>query len=122
MNALLNLGKYLFAVPFLIFGVFHFMSAEQMGGMVPIPGGAIWVYLTGIGMIAAAVSILIGKMDKLATFLLGVMLLVFVFTLHLMGAMDGDQSSTANLLKDLMIAGASWMYAGHMAKDDAVIG
>ena len=58
MNALLNLGKYLFAVPFLIFGAFHFMSAEQMGGMVPIPGGAIWVYLTGIGMIAAAVSIL----------------------------------------------------------------
>jgi putative oxidoreductase len=122
MNALLNLGKYLFAVPFLIFGAFHLMSADQMGGMVPIPGGAIWVYLTGLGMIAAAVSIFIGKMDKLATFLLGVMLLIFVFTLHLKGAMDGDQSSTTNLLKDLIIAGASWMYAGHLAKDDAVIG
>ncbi|WP_367391399.1 DoxX family protein [Lewinella sp. LCG006] len=122
MNALLNLGKYLFAVPFLVFGAFHFMAAEQMAGMVPIPGGIIWVYLTGVGMIAAAISVFMGKMDKLATFLLGVLMLIFVFTLHLKGAMDGDQMSTTSLLKDLIIAGASWMYAGHMAKDDSVIG
>jgi uncharacterized membrane protein len=122
MNALLNLGKYLFALPFLVFGALHLMFADQMAELVPVPGGAIWVYITGIGMIAASVAVLIGKMDKLATFLLGVLLLIFVFTLHLKGAMDGDQSSTTSLLKDLIIAGASWMYAGHMAKDDAVIG
>jgi uncharacterized membrane protein YphA (DoxX/SURF4 family) len=98
------------------------MFADQMAELVPVPGGAIWVYITGIGMIAASVAVLIGKMDKLATFLLGVLMLIFVFTLHLKGAMGGEQSSTTSLLKDLIIAGASWMYAGHMAKDDAVIG
>lgn len=33
MNALLGIGKYLFAIPFLVFGVFHFMGAEAMAGM-----------------------------------------------------------------------------------------
>lgn len=122
MNALLSAGKYLFAIPFLIFGAFHFMNAEAMAGMVPLPGGVIWVYLTGLGLIAAAVSIFMGKMDKLATFLLGAMLLIFVLALHLKGAMDGDQMSTSMLLKDMSMAGAAWLYASHVAKDDAVIG
>jgi putative oxidoreductase len=122
MNALLNLGKYFFALPFAVFGTFHFMNANAMAGMVPLPGGAIWIYLTGAGLIAAAVSIIIGKMDKLATFLLGVMLLIFVVTLHLKGAAAGDQAATSSLLKDLALAGAAWMYAGHLAKDKAVIG
>ena len=98
------------------------MNAEAMAGMVPLPGGAIWVYLTGLGLIAAAVSIFMGKMDKLATFLLGVMLLIFVLALHLKGAMAGDQMATTSLLKDVALAGASWLYAGHLAKDNAVIG
>ncbi len=122
MNTLLGLGKYLFAIPFAIFGLFHFMGADAMAGMVPLPGGVIWVYLTGVALIAAAVSIIIGKMDKLATFLLGVMLLSFVFLVHMKGAMAGDQMAMPGLLKDLALAGASWLYAGHLAKDKAVIG
>lgn len=122
MNTLLGLGKYLFALPFAIFGLFHFMGAEGMAGMVPLPGGIIWVYLTGVGLIAAAVSIIIGKMDKLATFLLGVMMLAFVFLVHMKGAMAGDQMAMPGLLKDLALAGAAWLYAGHLAKDNAVIG
>lgn len=122
MNALLSAGKYLFALPFLVFGAFHFMNADAMAGMVPLPGGAIWVYLTGLGLIAAAISIFIGKMDKLATFLLGAMLLIFVLAVHLKGAMAGDQGATSGFLKDLALAGASWLYAAHIAKDNAVIG
>lgn len=122
MNALLGAGKYLFAIPFLIFGAFHFMNADAMAGMVPLPGGAIWVYLTGVALIAAAVSIFMGKMDKLATFLLGVMLLIFVLALHLKGAMAGDQMSTSMLLKDMAMAGGAWIYAAYAAKDNAVIG
>ncbi len=122
MNALLGAGKYLFAIPFLIFGAFHFMNADAMAGMVPLPGGAIWVYLTGVALIAAAVSIFMGKMDKLATFLLGVMLLIFVLALHLKGAMAGDQTSTSMLLKDMAMAGGAWIYAAYAAKDNAVIG
>lgn len=120
MNAVLGLGKYLFAVPFAIFGVFHFMSLDEMASIAP--GGSISVIISGIGLIAAAVSILIGKLDKLAAVLLAVMMLLFVVLMHAKGAMAGDRLDTINFLKDIMLAGASLMYAGSMAKDDSVIG
>ncbi len=117
MNALLSLGKYLYAIPFAIFGIFHFMGAEAMAGMVPIPGGVIWVYITGLALLAAVVSMLTGKKDKLATMLLGVLMLIFALAIHLPGALGGDQAATASLLKDLSLAGAAWMYAQHQAVD-----
>lgn len=120
MNAVLNLGRYLFAIPFLIFGIFHFMHADGMAGMAF--GSAILVYITGACLIAATVSMLIGKMDKLATVLLGVFLLLTALMVHLGGAMDGDQASTSAFLKDIMLAGAAWIYATHVARDNAVIG
>lgn len=120
MNAVLNLGKYLFALPFIVFGIFHFMSADAMAPMAF--GQPILVYVSGLGLVAAGVSILIGKMDKLATVLLGVMMLLFVFLVHLNGAMAGDQNATVALLKDFALAGAAWMYATTSAKDNAVIG
>jgi putative oxidoreductase len=114
-------GRYVFALPFLIFGVFHFMNASNMAGMIPgwLPGGVIWVYLTGLALIAASVSMMIKVMDQLASFLLGVMLLIFVLVLHLPGALEGDQASTTNLLKDLAMAGGAWLYAGYVAKPAA---
>jgi putative oxidoreductase len=120
MNAVLGLGKYLFAVPFAIFGIFHFMSLDAMASFAP--GGSISVIISGVGLIAAALSMLIGKLDKLAAVLLALMLILFVAFIHAKGAMAGDQNATAALLKDIMLAGASLMYAGSMAKDNAVIG
>jgi uncharacterized membrane protein YphA (DoxX/SURF4 family) len=120
MNAILNLGKYLFALPFAVFGAFHFMNLEGMATMAP--GGKIGVIVSGVGLIAAAVSMIIGKLDKLASVLLAVMMLLFVALVHAKGASSGDQAATGNLLKDLMLAGAALMYAKTMAKDNAVIG
>lgn len=120
MNAVLNIGKFLFAISFLIFGIFHFMNAEAMAGMAF--GSSLLVYLTGLALILATVSILLGRMDKLGTVLLGVFLLLTAFLVHLNGAMAGDQMATAAFLKDMALAGAAWMYAAHAAKDSAVIG
>ncbi len=120
MNSIMGLGKYLFAIPFAVFGLFHFMGAKNMAGMAF--GSEILVYIVGACLIAATVSMLIGKYDKLATVLLAVLLLVFVFTVHLKGAMAGDQASTSGLLKDLMLAGAALMYAKTTAKDASIIG
>lgn len=120
MNAVLNLGKYLFALPFAIFGAFHFMGLESMASWAP--GGKVGVIASGVGLIAAAVSMIIGKLDKLAAVLLAVMLLLFVALIHAKGAAAGDQAATGNLLKDLMLAGAALMYANTSARDNSVIG
>jgi putative oxidoreductase len=119
MNAVLGLGRYLFAIPFLAFAAFHFMGANDMVGMVPIPGGVIWVYITGLGLLLAPIAMLIGKYDKLAAALLGLMLLIFALSIHLPNALNGDPGG---MLKDLMLAGGAWMYATNFAKDNSVIG
>lgn len=115
MNALFKIvspiAKYLFAIPFIIFGLFHFMSGAEMAEMVPIPGGVIWVYLTGVALIAAGVSVLIGKMTRTALLLLGIMLLLFVFILHIPAASGGDEAAMGNILKDVALAGGAWILA-----------
>lgn len=120
MNGIINLGKYIFAIPFAVFGAFHFMNADAMAGIPPF-GGKAMVYITGVALVAAAVSIIIGKLDKLASLLLGLMLLIFVFAVWMPGASGGDQTATSMLLKDLALAGGAIMYAG-MAKDNSVVG
>jgi len=120
MNVVLNLGKYLYAIPFAVFGAFHFMGLEDMASWAPL--GKAGVIIAGVGLIAAAVSMVIGKLDKLASVLLAVMLLLFVVLVHAKGAFSGDQGSMSSFLKDIMLAGAALMYAKTMAKDNAVIG
>jgi putative oxidoreductase len=128
MNAFLSLGRWLFAIPFAIFGLFHFMNSQAMADyVVPayMPAKVAWVFLSGAGLIGAAVSMLIGKYDKLATTLLSVFLLLLVVMVHLPGAMsggEGSQASMSMLLKDLSLAGAAMMYALNYAKDRSVIG
>jgi uncharacterized membrane protein YphA (DoxX/SURF4 family) len=127
MNAILGLGKYLFAAIFLVFGLGHFSNASAMAGIVPIPPGTLWVYVTGVGHVAAALSIIIGKYDKLGSFLLGVMLLIFALSIHLPGMMNAadamaQQGAMGNLLKDIGLAGGAWIYAKSMAKDSSIIG
>jgi putative oxidoreductase len=122
MNSILGLGKYLFAVPFAVFGIMHLMNAEAMAGMAPF-GGSIIIYITGLCLIAATVSIIIGKYDKLATALLGLFMLLTALLVHAKVMADGsDPSAMGNLLKDLALAGAAWMYSASLSKDNSVIG
>lgn len=107
----LKLGRILYALPFAVFGLLHFMNASAMAGMVPLPGGVFWVYLTGVALIAAAVSLLIGKYARLAALLLGVMLFIFALSIHLPNLIGGDQASMSSLLKDFALAGAAWALA-----------
>ena len=115
IDPLTKLGRFLLALPMAMFGVIHFMAADNMAGMVPLPGGAIWVYITGVALIVAAVSIIIQKKARLAATLLAILLLIFVFTIHLPGVLaggDGGQMSMMSLLKDLAIAGGALIFAG----------
>jgi uncharacterized membrane protein len=114
MEMITNQAKYIFALPFLVFGAMHLMMADNMAGLVPayVPGGVIWVYLTGVALVAASLAIMVGKMAKLASFLLGVLMLVFAFTIHLAAVVGGDQMAMGSFLKDMALAGAAFFYSG----------
>ncbi|MFK7947608.1 MAG: DoxX family protein [Saprospiraceae bacterium] len=113
INNLAKYSKYIFAVPFLIFGLFHFIAADDMADMVPIPGGVIWVYITGVALVLAAVSIFINKYARLAMFLLGILLLLFVVLVHLPNISEEDPINLSMALKDLALMAAAWMLAGN---------
>ena len=119
MSTITGLGKYLFAIPFAVFGILHFLGANEMAAMAP--GGAIMVYFTGVCLLAASVSMLIGKFDKLAAVLLAVLLLLFAFIVHA-PAMSENPQELGNILKNVALAGAALMYAHGMARDHSVIG
>lgn len=114
MSALGKLGRPLFAAVFAIFGLLHLAMGGNMTGAVPAwaPGPAIfWVYLTGLAMVAAAGSLFTGKQEKLAAALLGVLLLIFAFTVQLPMVIGGNQSAMPSLLKDLALAGAAFFFS-----------
>lgn len=124
MNGIIRIGRYVFAIVMLVFGAFHFMNASAMAGMAPF-GGEIIIYITGLALVAAAVSIILGKLDKLASVLLALMLLLFAILVHGAGMSSGDEAAQAasmsNMLKDIGLAGAALMSAS-LSKDDSVIG
>jgi len=100
-------AEILFALAMGFFGVLHFKNVDMMSGMIPdfMPGdGKVWIYVTGAGLIAAALAIIINKFKTVACYLLAVLLLLFVFTLHLQPALDGNPG---NLLKDTALAMAA---------------
>ena len=110
--ALFKLGRTLFGIPFIIFGIHHLTNGSAMAGIVPIPGGVFWVYLTGFAHLAAGICFLMGKYVRLAGQLLAIMLVIFILSIHLPSAWGGDQSSFTNLLKDLALAGGALAIAG----------
>lgn len=111
-------GKLIYVLPFVMFGFGHFTNASAMAGMVPsyFPAPVIWVYLTGLAHILAAVAIVIDKKAKLAALLLGIMLILFALLIHLPGFIDGNQAAMSNFLKDMALGGAA-LFMSSVFKD-----
>ncbi len=114
-----RVGTILYAFVIGFFGINHFVHTTGMQNTVPsfIPGGIFWVYLTGIALIAAAVSFIIGKQTRLAGLLLAAFLLLVVLTVHLPAVMRSSGEavvsiSLLNLVKDTGLAGAALIIAG----------
>ena len=111
-------GKYIFTIPLIMFGINHLTKADMMAGMVPVPGGVFWVYFTGVAMLAAAVAIItnVKGLGSLAAFLAGVLILVYVVTIHLPGVINAKDEMSRMMpmlatLKDLGMVGGAWAIA-----------
>jgi uncharacterized membrane protein YphA (DoxX/SURF4 family) len=114
-------ARIMFAITMLMFGIFHFMNAEFMAENIAPFGGVFIVYITGLALIAAAVSIVIKKKAALACLLLGAFLLLTVITVHI-PAMQTDEMAMSQVLKDLGLAGGAWFMAGVFKKEEDAAG
>ena len=117
-------ARGLFALPFALFGLFHFVGAEAMAGMVPVPGGLFWVYFTGVALLAGSAGILTGILGKWAAYGLAALMVLFALTIHLPGLGDPNmgQLSMISLLKDLALGGGALAFAAMFSAKRATAG
>jgi uncharacterized membrane protein len=84
--------------------------------MVPswIPAHRFWIYFVGTALIAAALSIIVRKYAQLAATLLGIMLLSFVFLIHIPNLVTEPRNRIlwAVALRDLSFSGGAFAFAG----------
>lgn len=114
-----RIAIYLLAVVMIVFGIYHFLHPRDLVIFVPsnIPGGITWVYVTGMAFILAALAFITNIGVKIAGYLLAVLLLAFVLTIHLPNYREaGDagmrQAALINLLKDTALAAFALHIAG----------
>jgi uncharacterized membrane protein len=134
MKYLTTLGRSLFALPFGILGLNHFLMKSYYLGMITtfIPGGGYTIIITGLALIAACISIIAKKYIQLSCLLLALLLFIFILTIHVPGLfdstpitilkMDTKVSTLAliELLKDASLMGGALMIAGIYRDEKAV--
>src|SRR5882762_11884645 len=113
-----KIGTIFYALVIGFFGLNHFMNGTGMAKMVPsfLPGGELWVYITGAALLLAAISFLINKYTRLAGLLLALFLLLIVLTVHLPAVLHAPDSNArrfpmTNLIKDTGLAAAAILLA-----------
>ncbi|MBN8676542.1 MAG: hypothetical protein J0L56_20630 [Chitinophagales bacterium] len=113
-----RISIYLLSVVLIIFGIFHFLYPRDLLVYVPLSlvGGIKWAYVVGSAFILVGLSFLTNQYVKFTSYLLVVMLIIFILTIHVPNYMDaGDrdmrQMALINILKDTAIAG----FALHIA-------
>jgi uncharacterized membrane protein len=122
MKKLRTLGRILFAIPFALFGINHFLMTDYYLGMLTsfIPLGAYTIILTGILLLAASISIITKKFVRLSTILLAILLFIFIVTIHIPHLFtEADRTVTLiALLKDISLMGGSLMIAGFYSEEE----
>lgn len=112
-------GRIAYGLAIIIFGVLHFPYAEALLDLIPsyMPFGPwFWVYFVGVAMIAAGLSILIRRLDRIACILLGTMFLLFIIMVRLPYVFGKDDEKRKFYLiemsKELALAGSAFVIAG----------
>jgi putative oxidoreductase len=122
MKKITTLGRILYAIPFLLFGINHFLMTDYYVGMLTsfIPLGAYTIILTGLMLIATSISIITKKFVKFSTFMLAGLLFIFIVTIHIPHLMtETDKTVTIiALLKDISLMGGSLMIAGIYSEEE----
>lgn len=118
------LGRICFGVGLIGCGVSHFVYADGAAQMIPewIPGRLFFTYLTGVGHIAAGLSLLADVLVRISTVLLCFMLACFVLLLHVprVIANPGSRYEWTMLFVATLFNGAAWLIAAAVRSRSAM--
>lgn len=138
MDKVLQVGKYIFPLSFLLYVGLHLGKPEVGASFVPdyIPFPYFWNYFTLVCILLFIVSAVIGKYDKLAYTLMAIYALLMAFLVHLPRAMGQELASETmtadivrekelemvNFFRNIMVTAALMTFAKFVAKDKRIIG
>ena len=120
------IGRYIFAVSSIIFGVDHFYVLSLIASLVPawLPFHMFWAYFTGTAFIAAGVSIATGWKARWGAGALGLMFGLWFVILHAPRILTAPRSHDPNEWSSAFIAlgmcGGSWICARIFAASRAI--
>src|SRR6185503_2334534 len=113
-----RIAIYALSVVLIIFGIFHFLYPRDLLVYVPLSlvGGSICSYIVGGALIIVGLSFLTNQYVKFTSYMLVIMLIIFILTIHVPNFMNaGDkemrQWALISILKDTAIVG----FALHIA-------
>ena len=114
-----NVGRWLFALSLVVFGIDHLLMLEGIASLIPfwIPGKLFWAWFTALAFIASGLSIAFKWHGRIGASLIGWMFMVWVLVLHgprtvgLLSAGAGPHSPAewSSLFIALGICGAGWI-------------
>jgi len=113
MNAVLVIGRVLFALIFVASGINHITKAEQMKGYAEfkkIPAAKASVILSGLLFLLAAASLILGVYADLGALVLAVLLVVMAVMFHNFWTQtDPQQKQTEQIafFKNISMAGGA---------------
>jgi uncharacterized membrane protein len=116
LDKIMPFGRLFFAIPLAVFSTEHFTLTRFIVILVPswIPWHLFWVYLVGVALMAAALSITVKKHSELAATLLGIMFFLFVALMDIPGvaAHPRDRFAWALAFRELSFSGGAFAFAG----------
>ncbi len=138
MDKVLNIGKYLFPLSFLLYVGLHLGKPDVGAAFVPdyLPFPYFWNYFTLVCILCFIISAVTGKFDKLAYVSMALYVILMALLVHLPRAMGyelGTENMTTdlarekelemvNFFRNIMVTGALLAFAKFVATDKRIIG
>ena len=113
MNAVLLLGRVLFAIVFVRSGIFHITKLTAMTGYAQykkVPSAKFFVILTGVAIVVGGISVTLGIYADLGALILAIFAVVAAFQMHNYWketTPEGKMTESVAFFKDLGLAGAA---------------
>ena len=138
MDRILNAGRYIFPLSFLLYVGLHAGKPDVGASFVPayLPFPYFWNYFTLVCILLFIGSAVAGKYDKLAYSLMALYVILMALLVHLPRAL-GHESGAENMMlnasreqeleminvfRNIMLTGALLAFAKFVAKDKRIVG
>jgi len=123
LEKLIPFGPLFFCITMVLYGVSHFLYTKYISPLVPhwVPGSpAFWTDFAGAALIGSGLAIVIGIKRKLAALLLGCMILVWLFIIHIPLAIadpfGANSNSIVSTFSALAFLGIAFVIAANSEK------